>query len=609
MAPSRLFLIVCLTACGPSPELNPPSPPSAPGVPTGGVPLPGSATPTGQRKWTPASRRRLTLICPRLPSLTLPVTCLPQPGKRDIQVGNATLETGEGITQVQRIGDVNWNQLQPGDTVRIFWKPEAYREKILLSASGTQGAPITVCGVRGPSGELPIISGENATTRADLEFGSYMPIQDLGVITIFNRDYDLRPEFVRVAGLEVRDTLGSGGREQDVHSYTATTGAKRDYSEAAACIRVQEGANITIMGNVITGCGNGLFVLSQIPESRMSRQLHIIGNHLHGNSVVGTDQMHNAYVQGINVVFQLNRFGANRSGAGGANLKMRIAGDVVRYNLLENGARIMDFVEIEEHVALVIPKRFEEFKRDLPSEVQPGDAERVAQAWKAYQQTFVYGNIIRNTGSEAANNIVHYAFDNNQNDRRRGNLYFYNNTIINQTAFKDTSETRLLDSGPWNGSTYDNEALEDNTLAGYATTNAWNNAIVLAAPTDKQDRSYWEFTRFKADKLTLGVNFITTGWDRALWYPVGGFGNRDADVTYPDGNTAHHVSGAQHLITSSEPPLDLETAKPSVGSPLIGAGVPNEPLVAAEMLAGFEIDPRTMRVSARTNPRTLGARD
>src|SRR5579863_5652044 len=61
------------------------------------------------------------------------------------------------------LGTVPWAQLAPGDTVRVHWKAEPYREFILLSQSGTAGHHIVVTGVADPvTGKLPVVDGENA---------------------------------------------------------------------------------------------------------------------------------------------------------------------------------------------------------------------------------------------------------------------------------------------------------------------------------------------------------------------------------------------------------------------------------------------------------------
>jgi hypothetical protein len=55
------------------------------------------------------------------------------------------------------IGQVPWESLQAGDTVLIHGRSNPYKEKWVICRQGTQAAPITVRGVPGPAGELPII--------------------------------------------------------------------------------------------------------------------------------------------------------------------------------------------------------------------------------------------------------------------------------------------------------------------------------------------------------------------------------------------------------------------------------------------------------------------
>src|SRR5687767_13158840 len=62
------------------------------------------------------------------------------------------------------IGAVPWATLQPGDMVLIHWRPQSYAEKWVIGRSGTAAMPITIRGVPGPNGELPVITGQNATT-------------------------------------------------------------------------------------------------------------------------------------------------------------------------------------------------------------------------------------------------------------------------------------------------------------------------------------------------------------------------------------------------------------------------------------------------------------
>jgi hypothetical protein len=66
------------------------------------------------------------------------------------------------------IGIVPWYNLRAGDTVYIHYKSTPYYEKFLISGRGTTTQWIRVIGVPGPNGELPVISGNDATTGTDM---------------------------------------------------------------------------------------------------------------------------------------------------------------------------------------------------------------------------------------------------------------------------------------------------------------------------------------------------------------------------------------------------------------------------------------------------------
>ena len=88
------------------------------------------------------------------------------------------------------ISEVPWESLLPGDSVYIHWRDQPYREKWVINRAGTLHSPIRVSGVAGPAGQLPVISGDGATTRLNLNYwneargiikigGSSIPSQDI----------------------------------------------------------------------------------------------------------------------------------------------------------------------------------------------------------------------------------------------------------------------------------------------------------------------------------------------------------------------------------------------------------------------------------------------
>ena len=71
----------------------------------------------------------------------------------------ATIYEVKPNTTLDTIAEVPWATLQAGDTVLIYWKPTAYKEKWVICRQGTLSAPITVRGVPNQNGDLPVIDG------------------------------------------------------------------------------------------------------------------------------------------------------------------------------------------------------------------------------------------------------------------------------------------------------------------------------------------------------------------------------------------------------------------------------------------------------------------
>jgi len=68
-------------------------------------------------------------------------------------------EVGPGQAYT-RIGDVLWSTLGPGATVRIHYRANPYKEKFVVSTSGTTDNPIHIIGIKG----LPCKSIDTSTS-------------------------------------------------------------------------------------------------------------------------------------------------------------------------------------------------------------------------------------------------------------------------------------------------------------------------------------------------------------------------------------------------------------------------------------------------------------
>ena len=314
----------------------------------------------------------------------------------------ATVYEVKPKTPLDTIAEVPWATLQAGDTVLIYWKPTAYKEKWVICRQGTANAPIVVRGVPNQNGELPIIDGSGATTPTNLNFtGDARSVIKIGSANI---PADTTPKYITIENLDIRSAHPN-------YQFTDEFGATGTYSSAASSIYVEKGENITVENCKLSDSANGFFVASS--DALVSRNILVEGNYIFGNGIVGSAFQHNNYTAAIGITFQYNRFGALRIGANGNALKDRSAGTVVRYNWIEAGNRQLDLVEGEDSVLI----------RNAPE----------------YRKTFVYGNVLIEPEGAGNSQITHYGGDNGDaTTYRKGTLYFYNNTIVSTRAGNTT---------------------------------------------------------------------------------------------------------------------------------------------------------------------------
>ncbi|WP_395719093.1 polysaccharide-degrading enzyme [Prosthecobacter sp.] len=300
----------------------------------------------------------------------------------------AVYEVGPGKAHAT-IRAVPWESLKAGDVVRIYWQPEPYREKWVLCCRGTAERPITVSGVAGPEGQLPVIQGQNATTRTALNYWG----QERGVLKIggANVPADTMPAHIVVENLDI-----SGGRQP--HVFTGRKGVT-PYSKDAASIIVEKAEHLVLRNLTLHDSGNGLMVSAQSKHVRVERC------HLHDNGNPASITEHNAYTECDGMVFEGNHFGPLRAGCVGNNLKDRSAGLVVANNWIEGGNRQLDLVDATGNPAL--------------------------NRSPAYGRTLVYGNVLIERDGDGNNQIVHYGGDSGKvGGYRKGVLHFYQNTVI-----------------------------------------------------------------------------------------------------------------------------------------------------------------------------------
>lgn len=322
-------------------------------------------------------------------------------------LGATVYEVGDD-KPYKSIGSVPLEEIGAGDSVLIYWREEPYREKWVIAARGAQDAPITFRGVPGPAGQLPVIDGENATTRRELSYWN----EERSVIKIGGSsipENDGAPAWIIVEQLEIRGArpprkfLDDGGGSGDP--------VRRDYINNAAAIYIEYGEHITIRNCTFTDCGNGLFVASS--DDVASREVLVEGCHIYGNGNKDSLYEHNVYTEALGITYQFNRFGPLADGALGNNLKDRSGGLVVRYNWIEGGNRQLDLVDAEGSGII----------RDDP----------------AYAHTFIYGNVLIEPAGAGNRQIIHYGGDSgNESAYRKGVLELYHNTLVSTRTDRTT---------------------------------------------------------------------------------------------------------------------------------------------------------------------------
>jgi hypothetical protein len=334
-----------------------------------------------------AAARRFQMF-PRLAALLLALAASP--------AAATNYDVGPGLP-LDEIADVPWEALGPGDLVRIHYRPEPYREKWVIGRSGTAQAPIVVHGVLGPSGERPVISGDQATTPPALDYTG----ESRGVLKIgtSNVPPESLPEHIVVENLEIRSA-------HPAYTFSDDHGVTQSYAQNAAALYVERARHLLIRNCVLHDAGNGLFVGAFYGDTR---DIAIDGNWIHGNGNAGSIYEHNTYTAAIGIVYADNRFGPLRAGALGNNLKDRSAGLVVRNNWIEGGNRQLDLVDGEDSQVIV----------DDPS----------------YRETFVYGNVLIEPDGAGNSQIIHYGGDSGDEAiYRKGTLHLFHNTVVSNRA-------------------------------------------------------------------------------------------------------------------------------------------------------------------------------
>jgi hypothetical protein len=393
-----------------------------------------------------------------------------------LQGKHATYNVGPDQTY-KELTDVPWLSLVAGDVVNIYYRSTPYATLVGLRGRGTADMPITINGVTDAACNRPVITGVNAVQAADAKaanFGS--DIQGSGIFKIHRNPSDDSGTY-RAAYIAIRNLKLTGAKSGN--QYVGYDGISYPYPMFSAAIYAVRVDHLLVENCELVENGMGMFTNSKgWSTSDYSSYVTLRGNRIDMNGYDTDDHEHGLYIQARRVLYEGNYIGQAR---GGASLKDRSSGTVVRYNKIVASARALDLVETEE-----------EYVQNLQSD-------------PLYNYAWVYGNTIVNDFSSTGGSsirMVHWGFDNTLSRARTGVLYFYGNTVVHRGYTSSLWYTSVFQLGT-------NNYPDMPTSTNYQIE-AWDNVFTNQgnASGTTQWRALWNLGKVNF----RGTNYLPTGW-------------------------------------------------------------------------------------------------
>ena len=199
--------------------------------------------------------------------------------------GQTTYNVGPNFPMTQ-LSQVPWKTLGAGDVVNIYDNGSTYKEKFLISTSGTAAQPITIKGIAGPNGQKPIIDGDHAVSKG----GQCYQTEAYGLISIEPAlaangycsfgSYAPIPHDIVIDGLEIRNAHPN-------FTYSLNGGAQVPYASFACGIYAERVQNFVVRNCNFNHCGLGLFINSKFGTHALSQNILVEKNYFTQNGVVG----------------------------------------------------------------------------------------------------------------------------------------------------------------------------------------------------------------------------------------------------------------------------------------------------------------------------------
>lgn len=441
--------------------------------------------------------------------------------------------------------EVPWTTLPAGAKVRLHWQPAAYQHKILLSTRGTAAKPITLEGVPGPGGELPVIDGTGAIATAALNytpwFGDVMERSIIAVARNASQPSSHKPGHIVIQNLELR----MSGPATPMPTYVKPDGASASYYSTTGAIFLYGAENVTVRDCVIHDVPNGIVAASGSTEPTITRNVTVEYCWLYHAGKGGLYHGGNVVAEAVGLTVQFSRLGRGLNPQAASNLLDRSAGTIIRHNWIEGGAKLVDLIE-------------------------PVAAPAIITADPAFAVSHVYGNVFVNGKGDSAtdgSSVLRYGGDwSSAANFRQGTLHFHHNTLV-------------VDSLRW-------QTTVCQVSLASATVLAHNNVLHHA----KLAAAGGPFNLISSGKtITLGRNWLTAG------YSLGGSAANGTALVLTGASPGFVDLAAQNFRPAANSPLiDAALALPAGAHPIgfqyvpEADGGPRTVLGAAADLGAFE---------------------
>jgi len=526
------------------------------------------------------------------PNLTEPVDCSVDPAL----LGN-TYDVGPSQTY-RKLRDLPLNNLLNGSTIRLHNEdttgsnPTTFNEYVQISQHAAPDQPVRLCGLPDSAGNLPILDAANAIGRSDTTASA----AGNGLITVGGSTSGAAwPSFngaqnILIEGLHLRNARAGV-------AYTTPAGGSATWQSSAACIRVGDGHNITLIGDEMDSCSNGAASLWNGTTWGGSSLNHLWeGNYVHGNGTAGSSSNHQMDLQAWGQVVQFNRIDRIAAGTAGANLKSRGIQDVIRYNYFGDGAaRDLDLVDVGSAAQFMSFGDF--FQNNAAPTGATYSMDQLAAWQEAWNSHFAYGNIYLNSTSTAP---IHFAYDQSGAEAaRKGNLYWYNNTFYETLCSTCSGKLfTMFDTSAGGGSFLPQTEFQ--------TVQAFNNILWM----DSTSQPTFQWNNFDAFIGVGGGNILPAAWgaNTMSGRPGDGWDATGNAAAYQNaGSLSLHITGfsASSIQTVSSLPFEKTSWTLANASP----ETTNVPSEVCSMPTRFAYLPSLGYAIARPAPPNIGATD